>query len=152
MTYNRIAMRKIVRISLLVLMASGCVSFKGHVPDEPEIVVDYLSVVRSVDRNTNYKNRVSSEAIQAGDPAVYALIKVANIAAPLKLQWNWYSPEGKLVRQSKAVEVNSRRKFLEYFVAWDVLPRPLYAGSKGKWMVVVTADRTFLVRTAFDIP
>ena len=152
MTYNRIAMRKIVRILLLVLLATGCVSFKGRVSDEPEIVVDYLSIVRSIDPKAHYENRLASEAIQAGDPAVYALIKVANIAAPLRLQWNWYNPEKKLVKQSKAIEVNSRKKFLEYFVAWDVLARPLYAGSKGKWMVVVTADGTFLARAEFDIP
>lgn len=152
MTYNRTAMRKIFRLSLILLLAPGCVSFNARVPDEPVIVVDYLAIVRSVDREAHYENRLASEAIRAGDPAVYSLVKVVNVSSPLRLRWNWYNPEKKLVKQSKEIEVNNRKKFLEYFVAWDILPRPLFAGSKGKWMVVVTADGAFLCRAEFDIP
>jgi len=145
-------MHKITRLCLFVLFLPGCVSFRGHVPDEPEIVVDYLAIVRNIDRNAHYVNRVASEAVRPEDPAVYALVKVVNVAAPLRLQWSWYNPEKKLVKLSKAVEVNSRKKFLEYFVAWDVLARSFFAGSKGKWVVVVAADRKFLGRVEFDIP
>ena len=152
MPYNRIAMHKITWFCLFVLFLPGCVSFRGHLPDEPEIVVDYLAVVRNIDHDNQYVNRVASEAIRADDPAVYALVKVVNVAAPLRLQWSWYNPEKKLVKRSKTVEVNSRKKFLEYFVAWDVLPRSLFAGSKGKWVVAVAADRKFLGRAEFDIP
>lgn len=145
-------MHKMIRLCLFVLFFSGCVSFRGHVPDEPEIVVDYLAVVRNIDRNAPYVNRVASEAIHADDPAVYVLVKVVNVAAPLRLQWSWYDPDNKLVKRSKAVEVNSRKKFLEYFVAWDMLPRSLFAGSKGRWVVAIAADRKFLGRVEFDIP
>ena len=152
MPYNRIAMHKITRLCLFVLFLPGCVSFRGHVPDEPEIVVDYLAIVRNIDRNAHYVNRVASEAVRPEDPAVYALVKVVNVAAPLRLQWSWYNPEKKLVKLSKAVEVNSRKKFLEYFVAWDVLPRSFFAGSKGRWVVAIAADRKFLGWAEFDIP
>ena len=152
MPYNRIAMQKMIRLCLFVFFLSGCVSFRGHVPDEPEIVVDYLAVVRNIVRGAQYVDPVASEAIHADDPAVYALVKVVNIAGPLRLQWSWYNPGKKLVKRSNAVEVNSRKKYLEYFVAWDVLPRSLFAGAKGKWVVAVAADRKFIGRTEFDIP
>ncbi len=136
---------------LAVVVLSACLSFKINIPDEPEATVDYLAIVKAVDKDGNYNKAIGNDIIHANDPAAYALIKVLRLNRPLLLQWHWYNPQGQLLLESKAIEVNANKKYLEFFVAWDSLPGSYFTNQKGKWLVVITADGTFLAKGEFTI-
>ena len=138
-------------VLLAVVVLSSCLSFKITIPDEPEVTVEYVAIVKTVDKAGDYTKAIANDIIHAGDPAAYALIKVLRLAHPLLLQWHWYNPQGQLQLESKTVEVNAGKKYLEFFVAWDSLPGSYFTSQKGNWLVVVTADGRFLAKSEFTI-
>jgi len=97
------------------------------------------------------EEKIIAEPVATTDANIYALIKVLQVSKPLKLQWHWYTPDNKLLRQSKSVQINAKGKYLSYFVAWDVLPQTYYAEKKGSWTVLITADGSFLAKTEFQV-
>jgi len=143
-----------IRVLLLLATALGsfsCFSFRVEVPLDPECVIDTLVIVKAIPEKTALEEKIVAEPAMASDANLYALIKVLQVSKPLKLQWRWYSPDNKLLKESKSVEINAKGKYLSYFVAWDVLPQTYYAEKKGRWTVVITADGSFLAKTEFDV-
>jgi hypothetical protein len=143
-----------VRILLLPALALGllsCFSFRVEIPLDPECVIDTLVIVKAIPEKAALEEKIVAEPAAASDPNLYALIKVLQVSKPLKLQWHWYAPDNKLLKESKQVEINAKGKYLSYFVAWDVLPQSYYAEKKGRWNVVITADGSFLAKTEFDV-
>jgi hypothetical protein len=135
----------------IALGLSSCFSFRVEVPLDPECVIDTLVIVKTVPAKADLENKIAAEAVATTDPNIFALIKVLQLSKPLKLQWHWYTPDNKLLRNSKSVEINAKSKYLSYFVAWDILPQTYYAEKKGLWTVLVTADGSFLAKTEFKI-
>ena len=143
-----------IRVLLLLAIALGlfsCFSFRVEVPLDPECVIDTLVIVKTIPAKAALEEKIVAEPAVTTDANLYALIKVLQVSKPLKLQWHWYSPDNKLQRQSKTVEINAKGKYLSYFVAWDVLPQTYYAEKKGRWTVLITADGSFLAKTEFEI-
>jgi hypothetical protein len=140
--------RLLLAVTLLSCLPC-CFSFRVTVPLDPECVIGSLAIVHSEPAEMDFEKPISDEPITATDERVYTLIKVLQVSKPLTLQWNWYSPDNQLVRQSKTVEINAKGKYLAYFVAWDTLPRSNYSEKKGNWTVVITADGGFLARKDF---
>jgi len=145
------AVSRVLLLAAIALGAISCFSFKVEVPLEPECVIDTLVIVKTIPEKEDLEGKIHAEAVACSDPKIYALIKVLQVSKPIKLQWNWYSPENKLLRQSKVVEINAKEKYLSYFAAWDVLPQSDYADKKGRWTVVITADGSFLDKAEFEI-
>jgi hypothetical protein len=144
----------VLRLLLLPATALGlisCFSFPVEVPLDPECVIDTLAIVKTIPGKDAMEQKIIPETMAASDPNLYALIKVLQVSKPMKLQWHWYSPDNKLLRQSKNVEINAKGKYLSYFVAWDSLPQSYYAEKKGLWTVLITADGSFLAKTEFLI-
>ena len=144
------------RIQVLAILAIAlglfsCFSFRVEMPLDPECVIDTLVIVKTIPAKASLEEKIAAEPVATSDPNLYALIKVLQVSKPLKLQWHWYSPENKLLRQSKSVEINAKGKYLSYFVAWDVLPQIYYAEKKGRWTVLITADGSYLAKTEFEI-
>jgi len=129
----------------------SCFSFKVEVPLEPECVIDTVVIVKAIPDKDALEGKIAAEPAAVTDANLYALIKVLQVSKPLKLQWLWYSPENKLLRQSKVIEINAKGKYLSYFAAWDVMPQSYYADKKGRWTVVITVDGSFLARNEFEI-
>jgi len=143
-----------IRVFLLLataLASFSCFSFRVEVPLDPECVIDTLVIVKAIPEKAALEEKIVAEPVMASDANLYALIKVLQVSKPLKLQWCWYSPDNKLLKESKSVEINAKGKYLSYFAAWDVLPQTYYAEKKGRWTVVVTADGSFLAKTEFDV-
>ena len=143
-------------IRILALLASAlglfsCFSFRVEIPLDPECVIDTLVIVKAIPEKAALEEKITADPVSASDPNLYALIKVLQVSKPLKLQWHWYAPDNKLLRQSKSVEINAKGKYLSYFVAWDALPQSYYAEKKGRWTVLITADGFFLAKTEFEI-
>jgi hypothetical protein len=134
-----------------VLGSFSCFSFKVEVPLEPECVIDTLVIVKTIPDKTALEGKIAAEPAATTDANLYALIKVLQVSKPLKLQWHWYGPDNKLLRQSKTVEINAKNKYLSYFVAWDAMPQSYYVEKKGRWTVVITANDSFLAKTEFEI-
>jgi len=134
---------------MLVFCLPCCFSFRVTVPLDPECVIGALAVVRSEPAAMDFEKPISDEPVTATDERIYTLVKVLQVSKPLTLQWNWYSPDNQLARQSKTVEINAKGKYLAYFVAWDTLARTVYSEKKGNWTVVITADGAFLARKDF---
>ncbi len=152
--YDFISLRKRSRMLLvlaLLLPLTGCFSFQVTVPPVPEDTVGSLVIIHSEPATMDMEKPVSDEPIAASDAVVIALIKVLQVSRPLTLQWHWYSPENRLVRSSKTVEINTKARYLAYFAAWDRLPRDLFSEKKGAWTVVITVDGSFLVRKEFSV-
>jgi hypothetical protein len=142
------------RVLLLLAAALGlfsCFSFRIEIPLDPECVIDTLVIVKTIPEKAALEEKIVAEPAAASDANLYALIKVLQVSKPLKLQWLWYSPDNKLLKESKSVEINAKGKYLSYFVAWDVLPQSYYAEKKGRWTVLITADGSFLAKTEFDV-
>jgi hypothetical protein len=112
---------------------------------------DTLVIVKTIPEKAALEEKIVAEPVATTDADLYALIKVLQVSKPLKLQWHWYAPDKKLLRQSKTVEINAKGKFLSYFVAWDALPQTYYAEKKGRWTVLITADGSFLAKTEFEV-
>lgn len=143
-----------LRVLLLLLVPLGlfsCFSFRIELPLDPECIIDTLVIVKAIPAKADLENKIVAEPVATTDANIYALIKVLQLTKPLKLQWLWYSPDNKLLRQSKSVEINAKSKYLSYFVAWDGLPQTFYAEKKGRWTVLITADDAYLAKTEFDI-
>ncbi len=144
--------RRLAGLAAALLLLPACVSFRVPVPDEAELTVAYLAVVPAVDESGRFDGIVQSQPVALSAEAVCALVKIRRIRRPVVLSWGWYAPDATRVRQSPPLEVNSRRATLEYAVAWDRLPRPLFAGRPGLWQVVINADGRFLACTTFQVP
>lgn len=145
---NRIQVLALLAISLSLF---SCFSFRIEMPLDPECVIDTLVIVKTIPEKAALEDKIVAEPASTTDANLYALIKVLQVSKPLKLQWHWYSPDNKLLKESKNIEINAKGKYLSYFVAWDVLPQSYYAGKKGRWTVLITADGSFLAKTEFDI-
>ena len=143
-----------IRVLVLPALALGlfsCFSFRIEMPLDPECVIDTLVIVKTIPAKTDMEEKIIAEPVATTDANIYALIKVLQVSKPLKLQWHWYTPDNKLLRQSKSVQINAKGKYLSYFVAWDVLPQTYYAEKKGSWTVLITADGSFLAKTEFQV-
>jgi hypothetical protein len=136
---------------LVILAFPACFSFRVTVPAEPECVLGVVAVVRSEPQGRNFEEPLLDEPVVATDAAIYSLVKVLQVSKPLTLQWLWYSPDNQLARRSKTVEINAKSRYLAYFAAWDKLDSPYFAEKKGKWIVMITADGSFLARKEFTI-
>jgi hypothetical protein len=148
--HRRQGLRLLVLPALLSCL-SGCFSFRITVPEDPECMVGALAVVRSEPGTMDFEKPILDEAVAASDERIYLLVKVLQVNKPLTLQWNWYSPDNELARQSRTVEINSKGKYLAYFVAWDTLAKAFYSEKKGNWTVMITADGAFLARKDFAL-
>jgi hypothetical protein len=145
-----------IRIRMLMLLAAAlgllsCFSFRIEVPLDPECVIDTLVIIKTLPAKADMEEKIAAEPVAATDPTIYALIKVLQVSKPLKLQWHWYSPDNKLLRESKSIQINAKGKYLSYFMAWDILPQTYYSEKKGRWTVLITADDSFLAKTEFEI-
>lgn len=142
--------RALIVLALLLPLA-GCFSFRVNVPPVPEDMVGSLAIIHSEPAAMDMEKPVSDEPIAASDAFVIALIKVLQVSRPLTLQWHWYSPDNRLVRSSKTVQINAKARYLAYFAAWDRLPPELFSEKKGAWTVVITVDGSFLARKEFSV-
>ncbi len=145
------AVFRFLLLPVLMLGLFSCFSFRVEVPLDPECVIDTLVIVKAIPDKNALEEKIVAEAAATTDANLYALIKVLQVSKPLKLQWHWYSPENKLMRRSKTVEINAKDKYLSYFAAWDAMPQSYYADKKGRWTVLITADGAFLAKTEFEI-
>ncbi len=135
----------------LLLCCAACFSFRVAVPPDPEEVVGTLAIVRTHPGGLDLEKPLADEPVSEDADGIHSLVKVLQVSRPMMLQWHWYSPENQRLRSSKAVAVNAKARFLAYFAAWDTLPRQYYAGKKGNWAVVITADGRFFARKEFII-
>jgi len=142
---------RVLFLTGLLCCVTSCFSFRVIVPLDPECEVGSLAIVHSEPAAMDFEKPIGDEPVAAGDPAVYALIKVLQVSKPLKLQWHWYSPDNQLIRRSKTVEINARSKYLAYFAAWDMLSQSYYSDKKGAWTVVITLDGNFLSKKEFFV-
>jgi len=142
---------KLVWLSVFMVWIWSCVSFKIAIPDEPELVVDYTAILKEIDKTKDFTVKIESEAIQASDRAVFALIKVLTVSKPAVVQWSWYDPQGNLAKKSQTIEVNAQKKYLEYFVAWDVMLNSHFKDLKGKWTVAITVNGLYLTKIEFQV-
>lgn len=142
--------RALILLSLL-LSFPACFSFRVNVPPEPEDMVGTLAIIHSEPAALDLEKPIPDEEISVSDPNAIALIKVLQVSRPLTLQWHWYSPDNRLVRSSKTVQINSKARYLAYFAAWDRMPRDLFSEQKGSWTVVITADGSFLASKEFTV-
>jgi len=148
---KRAAVCRVLLLPAIALGLSSCFTFKVEVPLEPECIIDTLVIVKNIPEKEALEGKINAEAVACSDAKIYSLIKVLQVSKPIQLQWHWYSPENKLLRQSKVVEINAKEKYLSYFVAWDVMPQSFYADKKGRWTVVITANGSFLDKTEFQL-
>jgi len=135
----------------LLLTCTACFSFRVAVPPDPEEVVGTLAIVRTHPGDLDLEKPLADEPVSEDDAGIHSLIKVLQVSRPMILQWHWYSPDNLRLRSSKSVTVNAKARFLAYFAAWDTLPHQYYAGKKGNWAVVITADGRFFARKEFII-
>ncbi|MBN2345845.1 MAG: hypothetical protein JXO51_05595 [Candidatus Aminicenantes bacterium] len=149
---------KLISVVALALLAGAggmvlfsCFSFRVTVPEDPQCVVGTLAIVHSEPAAMDFEKPIRDEPVVADDASIFALIKVLQVSQPIKLQWQWYSPDNRLARRSKAVEINAKGKYLAYFAAWDTLHRSYFSEKKGKWTVVITADGAFLAKREFTV-
>jgi len=150
----RALLRRRIRPLLMaaVLFASPCCfSFRVTVPLDPECVIGALAIIHSEPGTLDFEKPILDEPFSADDAGVYALIKVLQVSKPLTLQWQWYSPDNRLVRRSPAVQLNAKGKYLAYFAAWDNLARSFYSEKKGTWTVLITADGSYLASREFTV-
>lgn len=135
----------------LLLPLAACFSFRVKVPPDPEDMVGTLAIIHSEPVAMDLEKPINDEPVVATDPGIIALIKVLQVSRPLTLQWHWYSPDNRLIRSSKSVQINAKSRYLAYFAAWDRLPGEFYSAKKGSWTVVITAGGSFLARKEFTV-
>jgi len=142
---------RILWLVALALAGTNCLSFKVTIPDDPFYRLEYAVILRQVDRNSDFSKPIANDEISTKDKTAFALIKVCGIDRPLKAQWFWYDPTGKLTKRSKSVDINVKNKYLEYFVAWDSLAAAQFADHEGQWTVIVRSDNLILAKIQFVI-
>lgn len=153
MRFRRLLLKFLLTVILGFSMVSCFykVSLKVELPDDPDVFVEYISIVKHLDRDSDFTKKIENEKVLNTDPEIFAVIKVFNISKKIDLKWKWFDPEKKLVRVSEPVAVNRKNGFLEYFVAWDSLDNELFAGKKGEWTVAVIVDDEYLTCCSFSV-
>ncbi|MCU0235909.1 MAG: hypothetical protein MUC72_02355 [Acidobacteria bacterium] len=145
------ALCRALSLLALLLSLSGCFSFRVTIPPAPEDMVGSLAIIHSDPAALDLEKPIEDEPVTAGDPGIIALIKVLQVSRPMTLQWHWYSPDNRLVRSSRTVQINAKARYLAYFAAWDRLPSEFYAEAKGTWTVMITAGGSFLAGKEFTV-
>lgn len=136
---------------IFLLSVSGCIRLKVELPPDPEVVVEYIAVKKSVHGINDFSKKLKDDEIRIFDPKVYLVIKVNDVGEPKQIQWRWFGPDEKIVRESDPQEVNQDEGYLSYFIAWDSMGNDLFEKKPGKWTVVVTVDNHFFTRKSFSI-
>lgn len=136
---------------LIILLISGCVRLKVDLPPDPEVVVEYMAVKKTVHGIDDFTMKLKDDRIRKSDPKVYIIAKVNDVGEPKQIRWKWFGPDGKIVRRSDPQNVNQDNGYLSYFVAWDSMDNILFRNQPGKWTVVVTVDGHFLARRSFNV-
>ncbi|MEN8153003.1 MAG: hypothetical protein ABFR75_03200 [Acidobacteriota bacterium] len=136
---------------LLFFFSYSCVSLKIELPEDPDEIIDYIAVLRSIDENIDFSKPVKDENVSIKDKNIFSLVKVLNISNTGSLKWFWYDPGKKLVKSSSPSMINKDGKYLEYFIAWDEIGKDLFFKKKGKWSVVIKLNGKFLGKKDFII-
>ena len=140
------------KISVVLILFTGfCVSLRIEIPEDPEGIIGYIAVVKSLKEGFHSEKEIENEDISTRDKFIYTIVKIKNVSFPHKIQWKWYGPKNNLVKDSKEVEVNKGKKYLEYFAAYDRISNDLFKGGPGKWTVVILIDTKFFSKTSFFI-
>lgn len=136
---------------LMILIISGCVRLKVELPPDPEVVVEYMAVKKSVHGIDDFTLKLTDDRIRVSDPKVYVIAKVNDVGDPKQIQWKWFGPDGEIARRSDPQGVNQEAGYLSYFIAWDSMDNESFRKKPGKWTVVVTVDSHYLTRKTFAI-
>lgn len=138
-------------LSLLLFIQLGCIKLNINIPSEPDLILDYISIVKTVNENYNFVKPVKDDFISIKDNRIYAVIKVRNLGVKLDLVWMWYNPSKKLVKSSEKISVNIKKKYLEYFIGWDSLENDFLKKNIGEWTVIVRSNNILIGKKNFKV-
>ena len=148
-------MRKIFTSLLAViflLSLCGCISFKVNPLPFPENFLVRAAVCKKIDDSGELlePQEIMSEFDEEGQN-IFCFIELANVSREITLQWKWYSPDKKLIRESSEVPVNQEIKYLESVTAYDKLSPDQGTTAKGEWTVIVLVNGKLAVRLTFSV-
>jgi len=137
---------------LLLSLLGSCISIKMKHSLPSENFVERMDICKKIDESgelfepLEVRNEFTSE-----DSHVICFVKLKDVASQIGLQWKWYSPEEKMVRDTGKVIVNQDEKFLEAVTAYDlfkITPENIF---EGQWTVVILVDNKFIGRKTFQL-
>ncbi|MGD8537611.1 MAG: hypothetical protein PVI66_02710 [Candidatus Aminicenantes bacterium] len=136
----------------IILFAGGCVSFKIEPLPEPEQLVETFALCKRVlpDGELLAPVDITTDFVLE-DPGVFCFVELKNVGESMTLQWKWYSPDGKLFKETDAVPVNTSQVYLETVTAYDRLDIPREESLKGGWVVVIVVSGRLAGRRTFNI-
>ncbi len=135
--------RRAIILSAVLIFSVSCIRFKVELPDDPDLITDYITVLKSVE-DRDLTGNIKDDPVSIENERIFGVIKVNNIEKSEKIRWSWFDADRKLVKISNPIPVNNKKVFLEYFIAWDILEKEKFTKKPGEWYVIVRSGRRIL--------
>ena len=135
------------------LAAGACLNFRPAI-QAPDFQVESVVICRSVASDGGLLEPVEArEEYRAADESAVCFVRLRGVSADTWLRWKWYSPDGKLVRDSGQVPVATAGSYLETVTAFDRFdfgPDPA-ARPAGQWTVAFFIEDALAGRRTFRL-
>ncbi|MGD9344713.1 MAG: hypothetical protein PVH84_02545 [Candidatus Aminicenantes bacterium] len=134
------------------LGGGGCISFRIEPLPEPEQLVESFVLCKSVIPDGELlAPEETATNFNGSDPHVICFVGLTNVGRKMTLKWKWYSPDGKLYKETVEVPVNENDVYLEAVTAYDRLDIQQEESYKGRWLVVILVNGELAGRRTFTI-
>jgi len=148
-------MKKRASVAFVILslfLEAGCISFKVKPPLSPENQVESIQLCKEISEKGNLLKPLKVESeFNLGTDKVICLIRLKDVEKKILLQWKWYSPEKKLLRDTGDIAVNEDEKYLEVVTAYDRFKLNTKDSKEGQWMVVFFINHKLAGRKNFTV-
>jgi len=145
-------MKKIVFLVLLgmAVFFKSCISFNVQPPSPVQEHLEEIVICKGVkDVGDTMVPEQRSDAFSNEDKHVLCFLKMKDISERSTLQWIWYSPQRKKVKDTGKFVVNQDERYLDAVTAYDKLNLGKEKETTGKWTVVIFFNNHFLGKESF---
>jgi hypothetical protein len=139
-------------VLLAVSLLSSCVSFKIQPPPDPENQLETLVLCERIEQREGLIfPGVSLVEFKPGEGSIHCYVRLVNVSRTIRLKWKWYTPDGRLYRETEDVIVNREPVYLEAVTAYDHIQLKPEDYKEGRWTVVVLMNDQLIGRRTFQL-
>ncbi len=137
----------------LLLGAAACVTFRPAARASGPEVETFITCRAVAAAGGLHVPESAGDTFGADIESVYALVKLSDVGLDTWLRWRWYSPDGRLARDSGRIAVATQGRLLEAVTAFDRLDLAADPAARpaGVWTVVLFVEETLAEQTVFTI-
>jgi len=142
---------KCAGVFCFLILGLSCISFKIPILPEPENQIEKIVLCEDIRTEDDLLVPVDIRSeFEQGRESIICFIQMRYTSREIALKWKWYSPEGKLLRDTGGIKVNPENMYLDYVTAYDRL-RFESLPDEGDWTVAVFINDNLIATHRFKI-